>query len=360
MKRKQLIGDRYVFRAGYPPEGLTSLQREARTGFIDSIHLKDRYIRLDACPLCGSEEFTVVSETDLRGLPAEVAVCGKCDGCFKSAILDDGANRYYYERLSYILRGKDPSEEAIEKLFKYRIESFAYPRYRFIRSFADLDKSRDLVLEIGSNDGANLVPWAENGFRATGIEMDPMAAAFGKSKSLEIINGDFLRYGFEGMRPKLIILSHVFEHVTDAGEALKKIAGILGDGGYLFIEVPGIRAQGIGRPINYFNAEHNYYFDRRALTALLEKYGFGAIYCDEYIRSLFSAPEGDAGSGVSAKFRGKGGFFEKFVIDMTSVWQMRLEELFRNGEDNSFRIRLLKRMGLPEAYFESLYRSMNG
>jgi SAM-dependent methyltransferase len=358
MIHKDLISGRYVFREENIPEGMTGLQKHARADFIRNINDKDSYIRLDACPYCGFGDFTIVSEADSRGLPSEVSVCAGCGGCFKSAILDDEANKYYYENLSYILRGKDPSQEAREKLFESRVRSQAYPRYDFIRSLAKIDKG-DLVLEIGCNDGANLVPWKEHGFKVIGIEIDPRAAAFSRSKGMEIIHGNFLRHGFEGIRPKLVILSHVFEHVTNAGEALKKIAGILGEGGYLFIEVPGIRGQGIGRPLNYFDAEHNYYFDQRTLRAILEKYGFGTVYCDEYIRSVFSMPAGEAVSGGKAVLPGKATSIRKMVIDMTSVWQMRLEELFGKGEDNSFRIRLLKRMGLPEAYFENLYGSIN-
>ncbi|MDD5269588.1 MAG: methyltransferase domain-containing protein [Candidatus Omnitrophica bacterium] len=286
MTKEALLGEGYKFDAGTFPAALNANQKEARRVFLDEIHAKGRYATVDNCPFCGASDFIKISERDAKGLPCEIVVCSACGACFKGKILDHDANRYHYERISYSLRGKDRSRDASEGLFKMRVKTFAYPRYSFIRHFAGLKPERDLVAEFGSGDGANLVPWNREGFDSVGIEFDPETVKFGRDKGLDLVQGDFMTYEFRDRKPKLVILSHLLEHVSDVNAVLRRIHSVLDPQGYLFIEVPGIKGQGLGKPLLSFDVEHNYYFDLDTLKGALNRNSFEMVYGDEFIRIL--------------------------------------------------------------------------
>jgi len=334
--KEALLGADYRFDGTRPPVSLSGPQKEARELFLRDIHARGKYIDVVKCPFCKAADFTKISERDARGLPCEIAVCDACGGCFKSKILDPEANRYLYEKISYMLRGKDRSPGAVEALFRKRVKEFAYPRYGFIRHFAELEQDMDLIAEFGCGDGANLVPWRDDGFSVTGIEYDGGMVEFGKSKGLDIVQGDFMTHDLGGARPKLIILSHLLEHVPDIDAVLSRIHSVLDPYGYLFIEVPGVKGQGLGRPLSSFDVEHNYYFDLESLSSALRKNRFSVAYGDEYIRVLCRP--------VNAPIAGP---------QNRKAGARKLMDLFREEESGSIRAKVTNR--LTGAYFSAYY-----
>lgn len=353
-----LISDRYSFKDDIP-SGLSGAQSEARGAFLDEIHNKGRYRRLGACPYCGSGSFSVISQVERRGLPADIAVCLSCDGCFKISVMTDEAARYHYNNISYPLRGKDAADAAMDKLFKERVRRFAYPKYYFIAHFLDLRPGKDLVAELGCNDGANLFPWKDNGFDVAGVELDDAAAAFGRKMGLDIKSGDFMEKDPAAKRPALVIMSHLLEHVSDARLALDRVRRIIGPDGYLFIESPGIRVHGLRNTIAYFDVEHNYNFDMQSLRRLLEERSFRIIYADEYVRFICTPKENpkvpdrkperlSADMAVAA--------FLRAAIGMMGAGEMRLAETLRMSEAGSLRIAALSK--LQTQYYKSYYSSI--
>ncbi len=311
------------------------------------------------CPYCGRDNFTKISELGNKYLPSDIAICNQCGGCFKFKILSEEANLHYYANMSYLSRGKDPSDEAMENLFSKRVRTLAYPRYHFIRHFTALKPAQGLVVELGANDGANLFPWHENGFPTLGIELDPKVAEFGRRKGLRLLEGDALSRDLDGKKPGLVILSHFLEHVTDADAVLGKISRDLAPGGFLFIEVPGIRAQGLGNPIKYFDAEHNYYFDLAGISRLLKRHSFEIIYGDEYARILCAREEsgfkpGNAGAPMS--FAGFKAAAAKAVSGMLGITGEKTIDLLRRAAAGDIRIRLFNKM--QDIYFRNYYNAI--
>lgn len=337
---KDLLSPEYRYDATRVPSGLTAAQRDARERFLKEVHKDSSYTVLEACPFCGHEASTQISEVDAKGLPCDVAICDNCQGCFKLKVFTPAAAAFHYEKISYLLRGKDRSETAVEKLFQERVKSFAYPRYYFIRHFTKLKQGSDVVAEFGCGDGANLYPWKKNGFDVIGIEFDPAIADFGRRKGLEIISGDFVMHDFNNKRPKLVILSHLLEHVSDLGAVLRRIHSVIGPQGYLFIEVPGIRVQGMGKPLSSFDVEHNYYFDLKALSSALEKSSFDIEHGDEFIRVICKPVE-----VVPPDRRKKAG-------------RARLIDVMKEAEASSLSMKILNRWN--NAYYRFYYSFFRG
>ncbi len=336
---KELLGPGYRYGPSTETAPLSSGQKEAREEFLKEIDSKGLYTAVRFCPFCGNEACTQISETDARGLPCDIAVCDRCGGCFKLKVFTKEAAALHYGRISYRLRGKDPSAGAVERLFWDRVRMFAYPRYNFIRRFVKLEPGRDLVAEFGCGDGANLMPWKKNGFDVAGVEYDPAMCRFGRDKGIDLVSADFMTYEFGARKPKLVILSHFLEHVADVSAVLARVHSVISPGGRVFIEVPGARVHGIRKPLSGFDVEHNYYFDLGSLSGVLEKNGFKLDYGDEFIRVVCAA-----GGAATAPRRERPGYG-------------RLADLMREAEKGSLRIKLSDRFN--NVYYRLRYAAIS-
>ncbi len=357
---EQLLSGRYKFNKDFATSQLLEIQQKARILFLNEIHNRNKYISITKCPCCGRDDFTKISETERRYLPSDIVICDFCEMCFKSLILDPEANEYHYSKISYALRGKDLSYNAIEDLFAKRVNLYAYPRYNFISHFVEFNSKSDLIVEFGCNDGANLFPWHERGFKVLGVELDPKMIEFGNMKNLNLIYGDFFNYNFTEKKPNLVILSHVLEHVSDINRVLDKLYEILQPDGHLFIEVPGIRSHGLGDPMMYFDVEHNYYFDMNSLSKLLKKHAFNIIFADEFVRILCTPAQNKY--SFSRKHiplsmdKIKANILKVFVNIITPKNRI-LYDLLKEGERNSFRTKVLNKLQMM--YFHYYYLSIS-
>lgn len=343
------------------PLKLTESQVKARNIFLEEIHEKNKYTTLTACPFCGSSKFIKVSENERKGLPIDVVVCKTCDGCFKSKMLDKAAIRFYYKHISYILRGKDTSNAAIEELFQKRVNTYGYNRYFFIRHFVKLNPHKDLIVELGASDGANLYPWFNNGFEVLGIELDPKMVSFGKGKGMNLIHQDFSDLRLQ-KKAKLVILSHVMEHVEDANRTLKTVREIMAPNGIVFIESPGIRVNGIIDKSKYFCVEHNYNFDQRNLCGLVKKHNFEIIYADEYTRVLCCLPHDNQRFRVNRRIGISPGFIPavllRTILKIVSFRNIRLADLLYPQIKDKFKRRVYAK--LLRLYFGYYYLAIAG
>jgi SAM-dependent methyltransferase len=352
--RDCLLGDAYRFLKSPCPTGLSEMQAGARDQYLKEMHGSGSYTTVRECPYCGYGDFTKISEVDARGLPADIVICDGCGGCFKSNVLSVAASGDYYAKISRRMRGKPGSND---RLFNERVQQQGYPRYHFINSLIRLDPARDTVAELGCSDGANLYPWKQNCFRVHGMDFDAEMVRFGRGKGLDLIEGDISGYRPSGDKPKLIIMSHVLEHAADLNSLLKVVSEAMGPEGYLFIEVPGVRGQGIGRPLNYMDIEHNYYFDAATLAMALKRSSLEAVYIDEYIRAVCVRK----GRPLDARRLSGGGIIADvtgIILGLVAGRRRSLLDLMKEGEKNSFRLRLIRKSGMPELHYRSLYASI--
>jgi len=215
---------------------------------------------------------------------ADIVICDICSGCFRLQKWSKEFSKTYYQLESRVYRDKKTSD--LGKMFQERYQKISKPRFNFISHFLNLNPHSDLICEVGAYDGVNLYPWKLAGFETLGFELDVETSKIAKSYEISMIDEDFLKYNFKKL-PKLIILSHVLEHLDDLKAYFLKFKEILAPTGILFVEVPGIRSEGFGHLNSYFDVEHVCHFEKKTLKHLFEKNGFSMMYGDEYIRSFF-------------------------------------------------------------------------
>lgn len=98
------------------------------------------------------------------------------------------------------------------------------------------------VLEAGCGVGGNLLPFAEAGCRATGIDLHPgkIAAAadlLADQEGARVFCRDFFE-SEPDRRYDLIVVHDVIEHIADKGAFLARLRDFLAPGGLIFVAFP--------------------------------------------------------------------------------------------------------------------------
>lgn len=157
--------------------------------------------------------------------------CKECDFSFielkkikKDKIFSPTEIKFYEQS---IIGDKERSDLFIEKIVKNRISE-----YRKI-----LKRKPESILEIGCGTAVMSKGYLNNGIEYTGIEYDRSIFKFAKSKSRNVIYGDFLTYNFK-KKFDILFASQVVEHIEIPNLFFKKCSDILNENGILHIDVP--------------------------------------------------------------------------------------------------------------------------
>ena len=139
--------------------------------------------------------------------------------------------------------------------------------------------SKDLVIELASNDGYLLQHFVELGVGVLGIEPAENVAALAKSLGIPTIN-DF--FGLKLARdlqllhsepPKIIIANNVLAHVPDIQDFVQGIAELAGPSTIISIENPSLMNLVSNGQFDTIYHEHYSYLTTHSVAMLSEKYG---------------------------------------------------------------------------------------
>jgi SAM-dependent methyltransferase len=252
------------------------------------------------CPLCKAGAGTVIGEKDRLGVPCRTVVCENCELLFNDSFLDEPSSSLFYEKYwRQIQWGSDP-----EKNFELRTRAGAYAWKRLAYVALNLGNrigKISVVVEPGCGDGCNLLPYHLLGKRVVGCDYDESTLSPGRREGMHLIKGNTEELLKLRLKADLLILSHVAEHFVNVDSELERLRTILRAGGFVYVEVPGIR--NMNRPrrkflsedglrstndfLGYLQFQHNYHFELNTLKAFFERQGFQLITGDEWIRAIF-------------------------------------------------------------------------
>ncbi len=146
---------------------------------------------------------------------------------------------------------------------------------------------RDLkVLEVGSGDGGQLLPFKRLGWQVLGYEPSSATVEVARKQGIPTIQGLFDsnsvdRLPEEFREVDLIFLSYTFDHLPDPVAFLRTAKSILNrDRGLLVVEVHNLERIFERREFCLFEHEHSIYLTRSTAQSLLEREGFVAIDFD--------------------------------------------------------------------------------
>jgi len=226
----------------------------------------------DRCAWCGGAEMTPAwpgSEPD----DFKVRRCSKCDHHFTVPVLGPNEIGDYYAEVYYGTKNK-----RFNPLMEGLVEWFARRRATTLGRFAKVGK----VLDIGCGRGLTLAALRDMGWQTRGCEFSETAARKAKEMlNLDVDHGGFDPNNYADGEFDAVILWHVYEHLSDAGETMKSFHRIIKPGGILVIAVPNFDSiQAQGTHYGWFHLDmprHYSHFGAPWLREHLPKAGFRVL-----------------------------------------------------------------------------------
>jgi len=138
-------------------------------------------------------------------------------------------------------------------------------------------------LDIGCSAGFILSVANSANYETYGIEIDPLGVKHAREvfELDNIFQGTFEDHHFDDGFFDIITLYDVIEHVQDLNEIVKELKRILGKKGVIEIWTPDIGHWRVPKTLIEWEAikpsEHLYYFNKKTLSMILNKYGLKII-----------------------------------------------------------------------------------
>lgn len=252
---------------------------------------------LDLCErddcLCGSHNKKIFASIDRFGLEFSSYICKNCGLIFTTPYISDNSLPFYYNNFYHPLHfGK---AKPIENLC---LKGQGAKIFNFVK--AHLNSSYIKIFEIGAGCGSNLLEFA-NIAKKNKIEVDCYGTEYNKdyvkhgnkNKGLKLTSNSIEEYVNQtNDKFNLVIMSHVFEHLTDPLDTLEHIKKIMHENSIIYIEVPGILDLKTKYAydcdfLKYITHAHTFNFSLSSLTATLNQCGFHVLKGNEKVESLF-------------------------------------------------------------------------
>lgn len=279
---------------------LTAEQLEVRNLVAGQIDRGEYLLESQSCCICSSDSSVLVSERDRYGLMNSTVLCQECGLLRTEPVLrpEDYANFYYHSYRTLYFEEKFATDEFFESqrrgaqpIIEYLSKSIALP-------------NDSLMLDVGCGSGGMVQAFVDRGYRGIGIDYDANYLQKGQGRGLDLRQGNVFSFQNEE-KPKLVIYSHVLEHVNDPNIELQAVRTQLHDDGYLYVELPGIkrdlRAVYKADLIRFFHIAHLYHFTLKTLTNLLQRNGFELVAGNEVIRSVWK--KGETRPGITSDYQ---------------------------------------------------------
>ena len=141
------------------------------------------------------------------------------------------------------------------------------------------------LLDVGAARGQFVRLARAQGLDASGVEFSADDARAAVDRGLPVVEGDFAAMGLDDGAYDAVTLFDVIEHLPDPVGALRRAAGVLKPGAYLFVitgntDAPRAQRQGV-RWHYYHMPGHVSFFSRAGLVRALGRAGFGVDDVEE-------------------------------------------------------------------------------
>jgi SAM-dependent methyltransferase len=234
------------------------------------------------CPVCGAlageplhHRAFVLPDGHPLAAGYDVVTCAECGAAYATPLPDQAAYDRYYRDASKYADAATGTGGGTQAWDDQRLEETA----RAIAAFTP-DKNTHVV-DIGCGNGGLLRWLATLGYtNLTGIDpAQACADATGAIPGVRGLVGSLFALP-ETLEPAgLVVLSHVLEHVREAGAAVDGLAAITSTGSRVYAEVPNAAqyAEFLVAPFLDFNTEHINHFSVATLKRLFASRGWKIV-----------------------------------------------------------------------------------
>jgi cyclopropane fatty-acyl-phospholipid synthase-like methyltransferase len=178
-------------------------------------------------------------------------------------------------------------------------------RYERHVSQIKLYKKSGQLLDIGCNIGLFLKVAAQNGFHATGVELNEECARYGRQFfDLTIFSEHLEKIGFQNDKFDIVTLFDVLEHIPDIKSFISEVRRILKPDGLLVVQSPNIGSLMAKLTKSKWAwlcpPDHLYHFTPDTMSCFLTAQGFTIQKMETW------EPADDFSNNVLAAYRPKG------------------------------------------------------
>lgn len=240
------------------------------------------------CALCNSCDTEIVcTKAGMRNdedREVTSVMCLRCGLLYNSPIPPEEELRHYYSDGGYVAN-RVMSDGGYEKLVELQnkkellVKRLTTNTVYFLRPFLKQDsRIIDIGCSVGNLGGAIK---KQLGVFVVGVEPDALFARVAREynhldKVEQVFFDEYVRNHKEKFN--MVIMRHVFEHLRDPNDSLKKLKSLLVDEGYLFLIVPNMaNLKSTGPLIKQFHYGHLYHYTPHALQLLLLKHGMKVV-----------------------------------------------------------------------------------
>src|SRR5687767_1040968 len=199
---------------------------EKRTHTIDELvrvhgRIPDDLLRARPCPTCGAADGAHELDKDHM----TVVRCRACDLVYVSPTFDETHYLEVYASQEY----QDIVRDLGIKSHDYRVERFG--RERVALMTPHLRTPAPKYLDVGCSTGFVVEAARDAGWQASGIDLNPSAIEFGRSRGLDLRTAALDSAGVEPGSLDAISLFDVLEHLIDPMPVLRDCVRLLAPGG---------------------------------------------------------------------------------------------------------------------------------
>jgi 2-polyprenyl-3-methyl-5-hydroxy-6-metoxy-1,4-benzoquinol methylase len=218
------------------PAGSYKALIEKRTHPIDELvarfgKIPDELLTPRACPTCGSRDETREVEKDHM----TIVRCRACDLVYVTPTFDEAHYRDVYASAEY----QEIVRDLGIKSHDYRVERFGTERVALMARHLERAGSGAIrYLDVGCSTGFVVEAARNTGWDAIGIDLNPSAIEFGRSRGLDLRTVALEDGGFGPGTFDALSLFDVLEHLLDPVRTLRHCVDLLAPGGILFLYVP--------------------------------------------------------------------------------------------------------------------------
>jgi 2-polyprenyl-3-methyl-5-hydroxy-6-metoxy-1,4-benzoquinol methylase len=275
----------YRNRSEYQPIDLSQLRPgqsyaqliAKRTHPIDELvrqhgRIPEELLKPRPCPTCGSSEARHELDKDHMA----VVRCAGCDLVYVSPTFDDSHYKEVYSSTDY----QEIVRDLGIKSHGYRTERFGRERVGLMGQH--LTTARPRYLDIGCSTGFVVEAARAQGWDAVGIDLNPSAIEFGRSRGLDLRAVALEDSGFAAGSFDAVSLFDVLEHLIDPVPTLRACIRLLKPGGIVFVYVPNYDSASrflMGKDAHFIWPTHHLnYYTPVTLRDLMAREGLETVY----------------------------------------------------------------------------------